>query len=235
MGKSTDNKQWIEHFDVNFELFHRISQIGHTFVVEQTLPFLDIKPGDRILDIGSGTGLVTCAIKRQTGFVVGLDASLHILQLAQKNNKAVNWICADVFRLPFKPNSFEKVFCNSLIQYFSEKKDLPRFIEEIKKVCTFNYLILIGDVVDAESSTRKEIMDLIKHSIRNGELLGLIRRLFYLFLNRWRVWNLKLTKYAFQEVSQLLSLSGMQVEKLPPSATLKKERYGIVIRPSDSS
>ena len=62
-----------------------------------------LRPGDRVLDAGTGTGdLARLAVKAGAA-VVGVDVSLEMLSVAQSrlSRPRVAWAGADVAQLPF--------------------------------------------------------------------------------------------------------------------------------------
>jgi trans-aconitate methyltransferase len=59
----------------------------HAFVYqfgENVLEVLDVKPGERILDIGCGTGYLTQQIQNAGAVVVGTDYSPEMIAQAKK-------------------------------------------------------------------------------------------------------------------------------------------------------
>jgi|TARA_B100002003_G_scaffold246867_1_gene277361 ubiquinone/menaquinone biosynthesis C-methylase UbiE len=82
--------------------------------------------GAKVLDIGSGRGGYSYALDKNGASVVSLD--LDIKKQPHLNKKFVN---ADATNLPFKAESFDIVFCSSIIEHLKNPKDM---ILEIKRV-----------------------------------------------------------------------------------------------------
>ncbi|ELU42320.1 glycosyl hydrolase family 61 domain-containing protein [Rhizoctonia solani AG-1 IA] len=62
------------------------------------LELLSLKPGERILDMGCGTGELTCRVQEavgQDGMIVGIDSSQNMLERA-KANGVENIFCPDI-------------------------------------------------------------------------------------------------------------------------------------------
>jgi malonyl-CoA O-methyltransferase len=80
--------------------------------------------GNRVLDIGSGTGLATGKLRAISGaeMLVSLDLALPMLQFAkQKQSDARLFsICSDAEALPFKENSFDLIFSASTFQWCND-------------------------------------------------------------------------------------------------------------------
>jgi ubiquinone/menaquinone biosynthesis C-methylase UbiE len=62
------------------------SEYHRHVAVPALLRLLDPQPGDRILDIGAGQGVLTAAIVRAGASYVGIDASPRLIQMARKTH-----------------------------------------------------------------------------------------------------------------------------------------------------
>ena len=90
------------------------------------LGLLEIAPGERVLDVGCGSGAVTREIARRIGshgLAVGLDPSSELLVIARKLaqearlGERVEFREGDVLRLPFPDRSFDVVLCASVLAH----------------------------------------------------------------------------------------------------------------------
>src|SRR3954453_10065628 len=75
-------------------------------------PFLDfasIQPGNRILDVGCGTGILTAALVERGSEAVGIDASEAYLARARRNrpHPNVTYELSDVRHIPYSDASFD--------------------------------------------------------------------------------------------------------------------------------
>src|SRR5882724_10379865 len=71
----------------------------HSFVWKAgsaLLDLLDPKPGERILDVGSGTGHLTSQIAERGADAVGLDASVSMVAQARQNFPKLKFQLADM-------------------------------------------------------------------------------------------------------------------------------------------
>src|SRR5271168_3982401 len=72
------------------------------------LDFVSIQPGNRILDVGCGTGILTAALAERGSEAVGIDASEAYLASARRNrpHPNVTYELSDVRHIPYSDASF---------------------------------------------------------------------------------------------------------------------------------
>ncbi len=88
---------------------------------DEALEMLDIQQGDRVLDVGCGTGFGTEGLLRYTDDVHGLDQSIHQMQKAWEKfgkNDEVRFYRGDAERLPFADDSFDVIWSSGSIEYW---------------------------------------------------------------------------------------------------------------------
>ena len=75
--------------------------------------FADIRPGNRVLDVACGTGVVAVTAARRGATVAGLDLTPQLLDVARDNAQIagvrIDWREGDAESLPFPDNSFDVV------------------------------------------------------------------------------------------------------------------------------
>jgi len=97
-----------------------------------------IQPGQRVLDVCSGTGdLAILVAKRQNGSaaVVGIDMNREMLTYAQQKQRSqrldIDWLQADAQKLPFSSESFDCVMIGFSTRNLS---DLMQGLREMVRV-----------------------------------------------------------------------------------------------------
>jgi ubiquinone/menaquinone biosynthesis C-methylase UbiE len=113
--------------------------------IQATLNRLDIHSGDRILDLGCGTGtliqnLLTVALETK---IVGLDPSVEILNIAmQKLPAAIVLKIGSATNILFSSNSFDVLISTSAFHYF-RNPDLA--VQEMQRVLKPGGCLIITD------------------------------------------------------------------------------------------
>ncbi len=101
--------------DWNPELY----QSSHSFVWQygrDLLGLLAARKGERILDVGCGTGQLTSEIAQAGAEVVGIDQSPAMIEQARHNFPAVRFEVRDVCAMHFR-EEFDAVFSNAALHW----------------------------------------------------------------------------------------------------------------------
>ncbi len=148
----------------------QLTQMGLKSIVKVAKTRLNLNSKDILLDLGCGAGLLTSYLKNQVYAVVGVDASLEMLKNADKDSKFIK-VVAMADCLPFPDNSFDKIFCHSIFQYFPNYQYAAKVIAEILRVLQPGGKCLIMDIPDLDK--KKEYLKLKKPDTHN------LKRIYY--------------------------------------------------------
>lgn len=94
----------------------------HSFVFqygESVLELLAVKAGERILDLGCGTGHLTKKIWEQGAEVIGLDASPEMVAQAKENYPELDFMVGNGANFHFD-KSFDAVFTNATLHWIHD-------------------------------------------------------------------------------------------------------------------
>lgn len=97
-----------------------------------------LKPGERVLDVACGTGIVARLAAARVGSggkVVGLDVNEGMLEVARSISRdihpPVEWWREDAADMPFADETFDVVFCQQGLQFF---EDQPAALSEMHRI-----------------------------------------------------------------------------------------------------
>lgn len=112
--------------------------------IKHAIGYMDIKPGDRILDVGVGTGLSLSVFPKHCR-VVGIDLSAEMLSKAKEKIDRerldnIKVLSMDAMRCAFEDDSFDKVFLSHVV---SVVPDPYQAMAEVKRVCKKGGLVVI--------------------------------------------------------------------------------------------
>ena len=97
-------------------------QDKHAFVWRygaDLLELLEPQRGERILDVGCGTGQLTDEIAHRGAQIIGLDNSAEMLADARKNFPGLTFVLADAASFDF-PEPFDAVFSNAALHWVKD-------------------------------------------------------------------------------------------------------------------
>lgn len=97
--------------------------------------------GDQVLDIACGAGLLGLASDNDIEYT-GIDISQEAITLAKKLAPNRNFITGNAKKLPFKKDTFSKVFCiGSLERMLDRSKVLNEMLRVGTDTCTFCIMV----------------------------------------------------------------------------------------------
>ena len=140
----------------------------HSFVwklAAGVLELLDAKPGERILDLGCGTGHLTAKIAETGAQVVGVDRSPEMIRQAKDRYPSLHFEVMDAREIALDGN-FDAVFSNATLHWIKEPE---RVIVGIKK------LLRPGGRFVAEfggKGNTSELLKAIQHAWAKLQLAG---------------------------------------------------------------
>jgi len=103
---------------------------AHSFVWQKAadlIGWLAPQPGERILDLGCGTGQLTAKIAEAGAHVVGLDNSAEMLATARTNYPAIEFHLADAAAFHFD-DPFDAVFSNAALHWVQDAEGVVRSV-----------------------------------------------------------------------------------------------------------
>jgi ubiquinone/menaquinone biosynthesis C-methylase UbiE len=108
--------------------------------------------GDRLLDVGCGTGILArAAVERvgRPGFVAGIDPSDGMIAVARRLGPAVAWDMGVAERLPYADGSFDRVVSQFALMFFTDR---PAALAEIGRVLASGGSVAIATWASLETT-----------------------------------------------------------------------------------
>jgi len=127
---------------------------------------LDVQAGERMLEIGPGTGSVLVELVRLAGTggqVCGLDLSAGMLRRTQarfsrQTCRAPGLVCGDAVRLPYPPAVFDAVFLSFTLELFAPQ-EIPVVLGECRRVLDPRGRLVVVAMARATATGTKPHMD----------------------------------------------------------------------------
>jgi len=157
------------YFNQKAAVWDKIAAENDQNKLERMANRLKIKPGESILDVGSGTGVFIPYLQRhigETGKIIALDIADEMLKVSRRKNfdGNIDYLCADVENLPIQDEIFNTVVCYCSFPHFQDK---PGALREIKRVTKNGGFIFI-----CHTSSRTQINAIHRSitSVRNDSI-----------------------------------------------------------------
>lgn len=108
----------------------------HSDITDQTLAVMDLRPTDRVLDLGCGTGWASRRLARTVtaGEVVGIDVADEMLRRAEKASAGipnVRYVWGSAEKIPSPDNAFDKILSVESFYYYA---DQAKALDELRRV-----------------------------------------------------------------------------------------------------
>ena len=102
--------------------------------VPSLLDYAALRPGERVLDLACGTGVVAREAASRVGAsgrVVGLDINSGMLARARATSVAVEWCEGSAMDLQFAVGAFDVVVCQQGLQFFPDESKALREAQRV--------------------------------------------------------------------------------------------------------
>ena len=102
------NAQAARTWGAGGEKYDQVSR-GIADAIEHAVDALDPRPGERILDVGTGTGWAARSIALRGAIVTGVDLGEEVIEAAKALSTGIDFLVGDAEALPFPDNHFDAI------------------------------------------------------------------------------------------------------------------------------
>ena len=133
-----------------YDILHRFSGLGA--VHEKMISMAELQPGQRVLDIGCGTGNLLLALGRddQGVEIEGLDPDPRALakaaRKAHRAGVAASWRPGYAQDLPHADGSVDRVFSSLMLHHLPDDDGKDTLLAEVRRVLRPDGLLVLADI-----------------------------------------------------------------------------------------
>lgn len=140
-----------EQFDRQAALYATSAVHKHGASLPVLVEYADPKPGEKALDVATGTGNTAFAIAEKGPETTGVDVSEGMLAQARAQGDHVRFVPGEAENLPFEDGAFDLVTARHAPHHF---RDAARFLSEVHRVLRPGGRFVMADGIspNAESS-----------------------------------------------------------------------------------
>ncbi len=120
--------------------------------LEALVKEFEVRPGERVLDVGTGTGVLIpylCGEVEASGQILAVDLSFQMLRQANRKPRRDTDIIvqADVHFLPFANETVDRVICFAAFPHFTDK---AKALREMSRVLRHDGILIIAHLLSRE-------------------------------------------------------------------------------------
>ena len=119
-----------------------------------------LRPGTKVLDAGCGSGRDTRIIKDKGFEVKGSDLSEGLLAVAKRTNPDIEFLTADIRKIPADDTSFDAIWSNAVLHHL-QKGQMHDAIAE------FNRLLVPGGILCVRTKQGEGNLETHESSVSN--------------------------------------------------------------------
>lgn len=156
MNDTTHQERILDQFTRQATPFSTANTITDANALRMIVEAAAPKPGDTVLDVACGGGIVVCAFAPQVKHATGIDMTPAMLdrarQLAtEKGVQNVTWERGDVGRLPYADGTFDIVVTRFSMHHFLDPLGVLR---EMVRVCAPDGRVVVVDMYASDDPAK---------------------------------------------------------------------------------
>lgn len=125
-------------------------------ILPDILAKLDIKPTDRLLEIGCGPGNLLIPLSYFVAQAIGIDntAAIDRLNARAPIAEQMKGIAGNFLDIDLGDQVFDKILAYSVLHYLTSEEEVVRFIDKALSLCAPGGRLLLGDLTNRDHKAR---------------------------------------------------------------------------------
>ncbi|MEW6325628.1 MAG: methyltransferase domain-containing protein [Nitrospirota bacterium] len=124
-----------------------LGSLAHALELDAILSLAGVKPGERAMDIGCGTGIYTVELAQRGAHVIGVDPSMEMITIAREKLRQAGltgrFVCGSAEALPFRSGKVDLVLAVTSLCYMHSP---DRAIEEMRRALQPGGRLVLGEL-----------------------------------------------------------------------------------------
>ena len=149
---------WRTYDDVA-ETYERVHAHRLGEAARELIEMMGLADGDRVLDVGTGTGVAAQVAADVGASVVGIDESSGMLRVARRERPKIPFVAAQAIDLPFGPGRFDAVLGSFVLAHFNKVETVLFDIARVLRLGGRIGFTTWADGVDAYQQTWRELVE----------------------------------------------------------------------------
>jgi 2-polyprenyl-3-methyl-5-hydroxy-6-metoxy-1,4-benzoquinol methylase len=174
--------------------FHAITKISTAFFASQIEKKYHLKPGDDILDFGCGPGFIADTLAAKNIQITGADINEFFISACQEKYPASTFIHITtdievnkkILNEQLKERKFDLIIFLGVAQYLDSISEVEEIIKMLLFYVKGSGKIIVGDVIDENTSSVKDAFSVLFHYIKKGKIAAFIRFVFFMLFSNYR-------------------------------------------------
>ena len=162
-----------------YDALTNIVTLGHVGMLRtMTVDHAQLKLGERVLDVGCGTGGVTISAKQRVGkdgVAAGIDPAPEMIAVARKKaarkGLEIDFRIGVIESLPYEDGTFDVVTSSLMMHHLPEHLQV-KGLAEIKRVLKPGGRLLIADMTHSSSSLHERVFAFLTMHRGHGDQFG---------------------------------------------------------------
>lgn len=117
---------------------------------QRVVEAMSLQPGDRVLELGCGTGSFSRLLSQHGAQVIAVDASEHMLRRArQRAPRQTTWICAQIehFQRPHQPDAPIASVLFAFVLHELPRTERRQALSHARQSCPFGHLVIVDHAI----------------------------------------------------------------------------------------